>query len=51
MNSISIRAKRLTTRLDIPALAYATAGSSGLDLYANIDEPVSIRGGGNVTIL
>ena len=50
MNNISIRVQRLTDRLDIPALAYATPGSSGLDLYAAIDEPVSLRGGGAAMI-
>jgi dUTP pyrophosphatase len=50
MHDITIRAKRLTTRLDVPALTYATPGSSGLDLYAAIDEPVSLRGGGATAI-
>jgi dUTP pyrophosphatase len=47
---MDLKVKRLTTRLDIPDLAYATEGSSGLDLHAAIHGPILLESGEQYTV-
>ncbi len=40
MKTIAVKIKRKDTAKDLPIPAYATPGSSGVDLYAEVDEDV-----------
>ena len=45
MKSIQIKIKRKESAKDLPLPTYATDGSSGFDLYADVDTDVVIRPG------
>lgn len=45
MNSVTIKIKRKESAKDLPIPAYATPGSSGVDLYADVPEDVVISPG------
>ncbi len=45
MKSIEIRVKQLEHGRDLPLPAYATAGSSGMDLLAAVDKAVDLHPG------
>lgn len=43
MKKIKIRLKRKEGSLDLPIPSYATAGASGLDLYADVEKEVTLN--------
>lgn len=45
MEKIKILAKRIAGAEDLPLPRYMTSGAAGLDLYAAVDEPVTILPG------
>jgi dUTP pyrophosphatase len=47
---MDLKVKRLTDNLSVPELAYATEGSSGLDLHAAVSRAVMIAPGDSVRI-
>jgi len=45
MDNVTVYIKRKESAKDLPVPAYATAGSSGVDLYADVDDDVVISPG------
>lgn len=45
LKRIKVKIKRKDTAMDLPIPSYATAGSSGVDLYADVDEHTAISPG------
>lgn len=45
LKTIKVRIKRKDTAKDLPIPEYATPGSSGIDLYADVNEDVLLRPG------
>ncbi|MBN1353889.1 MAG: dUTP diphosphatase [Candidatus Omnitrophica bacterium] len=45
MKSVAIKIKRKNSANDLPLPRYATAGSSGMDLYADVEDEVTIKPG------
>jgi len=45
MKKIKVRVKRKETAKDLPLPQYMTAGSSGMDLYADVEEETAIEPG------
>ncbi len=45
MKRIKVKIKRKESAKDLPIPAYATAGSSGVDLYADVEDEVTISPG------
>ncbi|MFH1798776.1 MAG: dUTP diphosphatase [Candidatus Omnitrophota bacterium] len=45
MKTITIKIKRKEEAKDLPIPSYATAGASGVDLYADVESPVVISPG------
>lgn len=43
MKKIAVKIKRKDTAKDLPIPAYATPGSSGVDLYADVEEDVTLK--------